>query len=335
MTKEGKYKRLFQDFDQLRVMIIGDVMLDSYLWGKVDRISPEGPIPIVTLKKRENRMGGAANVALNLKALGCKPILCSVIGKDDKGDQFSELLQKEEIEDTGIVCSDRRVTTTKFRIFGNNYQMLRVDEEDDHDLEEADHLKLLERIEKIIAGEQIHCIIFQDYNKGVISERLIREVVNLANAGNIPIAVDPKRKNFTSFTGVTLFKPNLKELAEGLKLEFGSDSQEAIIQAAQLLREKLNCKYIMTTLSEKGVMMSLIDNLAEKNIFVPAHTRSVADVSGAGDTVISVASACLAKECTPYEIAYISNLAGGLVCEEVGVVPVNKEKLLREVLSLL
>ena len=335
MTKEGKYKQLFQDFDKLNVMIIGDVMLDSYLWGKVDRISPEGPIPIVALKKRENRMGGAANVALNVKALGCKPILCSVIGKDDKGDQFRELLQKEKIEDTGIVSSDKRVTTIKFRIFGNNYQMLRVDEEDDHDLEESERKKLLVRIEKIITGERVDCIIFQDYNKGIITEQLIREVVNLAGTGNIPVTVDPKRRNFTSYKGVTLFKPNLKELTEGLKLESGTESQEAIIHAAQLLLEKLNCKYIMTTLSEKGVMMSLIDNLAEKNIFIPAHTRSVADVSGAGDTVISVASACLAKACTPYEIAYISNLAGGLVCEEVGVVPLNKEKLLQEVLSLL
>jgi len=334
MTKEGKYKQLFHDFDQLKVMIIGDVMLDSYLWGKVDRISPEGPIPIVALNKRENRMGGAANVALNVKALGCRPILCSVIGKDKKGDQFGELLKSEDIEDSGIVSSEVRVTTTKFRIFGNNYQMLRVDEEDDHDLEEEDHQKLLEQIKRLIAGEQIHCIIFQDYNKGVISERLIREVVKLAG-GNIPITVDPKQKNFTSFNGITLFKPNLKELTEGLKLEFGSDSQDVIMRAAQSLRKKLNCKYIMTTLSEKGVMMSLIDNHTEKNIFVPAHARSVADVSGAGDTVISVASACLAKGCTPYEIAYISNLAGGLVCEEVGVVPVNKEKLLREVLALL
>ena len=334
MTKEGKYKQLFRDFDKLNIMIIGDVMLDSYLWGNVDRISPEGPIPIVALKKRENRMGGAANVALNVKALGCRPILCSVIGNDEKGDQFCELLQNETIEDSGIIRSDERVTTTKFRIFGNNYQMLRVDEEDDHDLEDADHQQLVERIKQIISGEKIDCIIFQDYNKGVISERLIREVVKLAS-GTIPITVDPKRRNFTSFNDVTLFKPNLKELTEGLKLEIGSDKQDAVISAAQSLREKLNCKYIMTTLSEKGVMMSLVDNLTEKNIFVPAHARSVADVSGAGDTVISVASSCLAKGCTPYEIAYISNLAGGLVCEEVGVVPVNKEKLLREVLALL
>jgi len=310
-------------------------MLDAYLWGKVDRISPEAPIPIVALNSRENRLGGAANVALNVKALGCKPVLCSMVGNDDRGAQFIELLQKEEIEQGGIISSDNRVTTTKFRIFGNNYQMLRVDEEDDHELNEQDHRNLLQKIEETLNAGKIDCIIFQDYNKGVISERLIRDVVKTANRKEIPVTVDPKKRNFSAYRGVTLFKPNLKELREGLKMDFQTGGQEVLIQATQSLREKLHCKYVMTTLSEKGVMMSMADNLSGKNIFVPAHARSVADVSGAGDTVISVASACLAQKCTPYEIAYISNLAGGLVCEEVGVVPVDKEKLLREVLALL
>ncbi|MFC2101917.1 bifunctional heptose 7-phosphate kinase/heptose 1-phosphate adenyltransferase [Bacteroidota bacterium] len=335
MTKEGKYTQLFRDFDQQKIMIIGDVMVDSYLWGKVDRISPEAPIPIVALKKRENRMGGAANVALNVKALGSEPILCSVIGRDEKGDQFLNLLEQSSVRQDGIVRSRERVTTTKFRIFGNHYQMLRVDEEVDHDLSLADQQELITQIEKILGEEKIQCIIFQDYNKGVISEGMIAKVVALAKKQDIPITVDPKQRNFTAFSGVTLFKPNLKELKEGLKLDFPADNQEAVIQAAQSLRKMLNCTYVMTTLSEKGVLVSLADSITEKNIFVPAHERSVADVSGAGDTVISVASACLAGGCSPYEIAYISNLAGGLVCEEVGVVPINKEKLLKEVLTLL
>ncbi|MBE0648906.1 MAG: D-glycero-beta-D-manno-heptose-7-phosphate kinase [Bacteroidales bacterium] len=335
MTKEGKYTQLFRDFDQQKIMIIGDVMIDSYLWGSVDRISPEAPIPIVALKKRENRMGGAANVALNVKALGSEPILCSVIGHDDKGEQFLSLLEQSSIRKDGIIRSRERVTTTKFRIFGNHHQMLRVDEEVDFDLSLTDQQELLTRIEKILAEEKVHCIIFQDYNKGVISDGLIKKVVSIANNMNIPVTVDPKQRNFTSFSGVTLFKPNLKELKEGLKMEITEDNQESVIQAAQSLRKMLNCNYVMTTLSEKGVLVSLADSITEKNIFVPAHARSVADVSGAGDTVISVASACVAAGCTPYEIAYISNLAGGLVCEEVGVVPINKEKLLKEVLTLL
>ncbi|MFH1161262.1 MAG: bifunctional ADP-heptose synthase [bacterium] len=335
MEKEGKYRKLFQDFDRQRVMIIGDVMLDTYLWGKVERISPEAPIPIVALRYRENRMGGAANVARNIKALGASPILCSVIGADDKGDQFLELLKQEEIENRGIARSTQRVTTTKFRIFGNNYQMLRVDEEVDHDLSEEDHRKLLKEIEQILQEGNIHCIIFQDYNKGVISLGLVEKVVALATKLNIPVTVDPKKRNFHAYTGVTLFKPNLKELKEGLKLEFDSGDQEAIIRAAQTIRDQLKCRYVMTTLAEKGILMSLSDHLSDRNILVPAHSRAVADVSGAGDTVISVASLCLALDCSPYEIAYISNLAGGLVCEEVGVVPVDKGKLLKEVLALL
>ncbi|MGA3014424.1 MAG: bifunctional ADP-heptose synthase, partial [Bacteroidales bacterium] len=319
----------------LTIMIIGDVMLDSYLWGKVERISPEAPIPIVALKKRENRMGGAANVAMNIKSLGAKPVLCSVIGDDSKGINFLELLKKERIPTYGILQSPDRITTTKFRIFGNSTQMLRVDEEVEHDLSEQDRINLLGKIENILSKEKIDGIIFQDYNKGVIDSILINKVIERATKLKIPVSVDPKKKNFYNFTGVTLFKPNLKEMKEGMKVEFDNNDREMLLSAAQTLREKLHCQYILTTLSEHGIMMSMKDTIDEKSFFIPAHVRSISDVSGAGDTVISVASLCLARKCSPYEVAYISNLAGGLVCEEVGVVPINKDKLLKEVLALL
>ncbi|MCX6287484.1 MAG: bifunctional ADP-heptose synthase [Bacteroidetes bacterium] len=335
MPKEVNYKKLFDSFNRLNVMVIGDVMVDSYLWGKVERISPEAPIPIVALRKREHRMGGAANVAMNIRAMGARPVLCSVIGTDDKGDIFLELMKKEKMNSSGIVRSQRRITTTKFRIFGNNYQMLRVDEEEDDDLVHADYLTLSRVIDRILETENIHCIIFQDYNKGVLTPKLIQEVVKKARKRNIPTAVDPKRKNFESFTNVNLFKPNLKELKEGLKIELDADDRTDIIEAAQLLRERIKCDYVMTTLSEHGMLLSMKDRLDQKNFFIPAHVRLISDVSGAGDTVIGVASLCLAAQRPPYEIAYISNLAGGLVCEEVGVVPVNKDKLLKEVISLL
>lgn len=335
MAKEVNYKKLFDSFNRLNVLVIGDVMVDSYLWGKVERISPEAPIPIVALRKREHRMGGAANVAMNIKAMGAKPILCSVIGTDDKGDIFLELMKKEKMDPTGIVRSQRRITTTKFRIFGNAYQMLRVDEEEDDDLVHADYLTLSRVIDRILETGNIHCIIFQDYNKGVLTPKLIQEVLKKARKRGIPTAVDPKRKNFEAFSNVTLFKPNLKELSEGLKLELDPGDREAIIEASQALREKLKCDYVMTTLSEHGMMICMKDKSEQKNLFVPAHVRSISDVSGAGDTVISLASLCLALQRSAYEIAYISNLAGGLVCEEIGVVPVNKDKLLKEVISLL
>lgn len=335
MDKQSNYKKLFEEFNNLTIMIIGDVMVDSYLWGKVERISPEAPIPIVALRKRENRMGGAANVAMNIKSMGAKPVLCSVIGKDDKGANFLDLLKKEKIAAYGITQSSRRITTTKFRIFGNSTQMLRVDEEVETDLSENDRTNLLTNIKNILAKEKIDGIIFQDYNKGVINPIVIKEVIDRATQLKIPVAVDPKKKNFFNFVGVTLFKPNLKELKEGMKVEFDHHDHEMLLSAAQTLREKLNCQYILTTLSELGVMISMQDNSDKKNIFIPAHVRSISDVSGAGDTVISVAALCLAQKCSPYEIAYISNLAGGLVCEIVGVAPVNKDKLLKEVLALL
>ena len=335
MRKEINYRKLFDSLNHLNIMVIGDVMVDSYLWGKVERISPEAPIPIVALRKRENRMGGAANVAMNIKAMGAKPILCSVIGTDDKGDTFLELLQKEKISSKGIVRSQRRITTTKFRIFGNTYQLLRVDEEVEDDLVHADYLTLSRVIDRILETENVHCIVFQDYNKGVITPKLITEVVRKARKRNIPVAVDPKKKNFEAYSNVTLFKPNLKELGEGIKIELDPENRDSVIEAAQDLRERLKCDYVMTTLSEHGMLMSMKDRLDQKNIFIPAHIRSIADVSGAGDTVISVAALCLAAQCSPREIASISNLAGGLVCEQVGVVPVSKDKLLKEVLSLL
>ena len=335
MDKQNNYKNLFEEFNKLTIMIIGDVMVDSYLWGKVERISPEAPIPIVALRKRENRMGGAANVAMSIKSMGAKPVLCSVIGEDDKGQIFLDLLKKEKIPTYGIIQSSGRITTTKFRIFGNSTQMLRVDEEVEDDLSENDRIHMLANIDNILSREKIDGIIFQDYNKGVINRILIEEVMDRAKNLNIPIAVDPKKKNFYDFAGVTLFKPNLKELKEGMKIEFDSSDRDMLLAATQTLREKLNCKYILTTLSELGVMISMKDALDEKNIFIPAHVRSISDVSGAGDTVISVAALCLAQKCSPYEIAYISNLAGGLVCEEVGISPINKDKLLKEVLALL
>jgi rfaE bifunctional protein kinase chain/domain len=335
MQKEASYRKLFDDFNKLNVLIIGDVMVDSYLWGKVERISPEAPIPIVALRKRENRMGGAANVAMNIRSLGANPILCSVIGTDDKGDQFLDLLRKEKITDDGIVRSNRRITTTKFRIFGNSFQMLRVDEEIDNDLVQGDFLTLIRVIDQIMARVKIDCIIFQDYDKGVITQKLITEVVRRALAAKIPVTVDPKKKNFMAYQQVTLFKPNLKEIRDGLNLDYDLYDEQSVVYAAQQVREKLDCRYVLTTMSDKGVLMSLVDNREPQNIFIPAHMRMISDVSGAGDTVISVASLCLALKRSAHEIASISNLAGGLVCEEVGVVPVNKEKLLTEVMGLL
>lgn len=322
---------IFQAFNKLNALIIGDVMIDAYLWGKVERISPEAPVPIVAVNKRENRLGGAANVALNVKAMGANPILCAVIGDDDKGDTFYRLLQEKELPTEGIIRSKERVTTTKFRIIGNNAQMLRVDEEIESNINASDTEKLYKTIETLVNQKKADVIIFEDYDKGVITHELIHKVVDLAVNNNIPVTVDPKKRNFLAYNNVTLFKPNLKELKEGLKLDFSNKDFIKIAEAASMLQHTLNAKYALITMSELGVLINTkTDNNRYEHEIIPAHIRNIADVSGAGDTVISVASLCLALKLNQNFTAAVSNLAGGLVCEEIGAVPVNKEKLLNE-----
>lgn len=322
-------RKIFDDFTRLRVLIIGDVMVDAYIWGKVNRISPEAPVPIVSVEKKENRLGGAANVALNIQALGAIPVLCSVIGTDKPGDIFIDLLNKQELEKDGILRSRERPTTKKSRVIGNNHQMLRVDDETEVPLTQKECDDLINKIKRIIAERKPDVIIFEDYDKGIINAELIEKIVEEARKNNIPVAVDPKKKNFKSYKKVTLFKPNLKELKEGLKLDIENNDLQEIEVAVAELRKNQELENVLLTLSEKGVY---IQNDSVKRL-VPAHIRNIADVSGAGDTVISVAALCLALNLEPYVIASLSNLAGGLVCEKVGVVPVNKEQLLNEALN--
>ena len=330
------YKKVFRKFSDLRVMVIGDVMVDAYIFGKVERISPEAPVPVVTVEKRMNRLGGAANVALNLKSLGAEAVLCSVIGNDQKGIEFRQLLAAENISGEAVLASKERITTTKFRVFGNKSQMLRVDEEVTDDLSVPDQSGLLGKIIEILETSGIHAIIFQDYNKGVLTAELIEQVIARARLKNIPVAVDPKMKNFLQYKGATLFKPNLKELREGLSRDINSNDIRSLEEAASHLHQLLDIEIIMTTLSEKGVFISRLEKGGKfSRDIIPAHIRNISDVSGAGDTVISVAALCLASGLDPSEIAALANLAGGLVCEEVGVVPVSREKLLKEAISLL
>lgn len=329
MIEKASINKIFQKFEHQKVLIIGDIMIDSYIFGQVNRISPEAPVPIVAVKERAHRLGGAANVALNINAMGAQAILCSVIGKDEKSDVFLDLLKKRQMNSEGIVRSTDRITTTKFRVIGNSSQLLRVDEEIDTPLNNNDKTNLLNKIASIIKNEAIDVIIFQDYDKGVIDKELIEKVISFA--GDIPTVVDPKKRNFHFFKNVTLFKPNLKELREGINDYFEANDEAKRHVAVEKMQNELNCKYFFTTLSEYGVEISQQKENGEfKHHHIPAHIRQIADVSGAGDTVISLTALCLAQNISPIDMAYISNLAGGLVCEDVGVVPINKEKLLKE-----
>jgi rfaE bifunctional protein kinase chain/domain len=329
-VKKEHIREVFKSFNNLNVLIIGDVMVDSYLWGKVNRISPEAPVPIVSVQKKERRLGGAANVALNIQALGANPILCSVIGVDYEGQAFMDLLKGQKLSQKGILKSRDRVTTVKTRVIGNNSQLLRVDEEEESDIIPSETQQLLTLISYIIHHDKIDVILFEDYNKGLITPKLISKVVELARSKGIPTCVDPKKKNFNSYKGVSLFKPNLKELREGVKLDISGDNINELQRAVSSFRVKQKIDTILVTLAEKGV----VTNSRKVKEHIPAHVRSIADVSGAGDTVISVAALCRALDCSEVLTAAIANLSGGLVCEQVGVVPIDKEQLLEEALKL-
>ena len=315
---------LINQFENIPVLVIGDVMIDAYLFGNVERISPEAPVPIVAVNKKENRLGGAANVALNLVALGAKPILCSVIGNDLEGNDLTNLLKENKIDASGIIKSNDRITTVKTRVISQNHQMIRIDNEDAANINYNQTALLIDKIKELLPLAKI--VIFEDYDKGVITEKLIDEISKAANELGIPTVVDPKKRNFGFYKNVTLLKPNLKELREGIKHDFLLQNKEEFEQICIDLITKMNIKYLFVTLSENGVM---ITNGTEFT-YIPAHIRKIADVSGAGDTVISVASLCLALNIPIFQVATISNLAGGLVCEEVGVIPINKTKLAQE-----
>lgn len=318
---------IFSAFNQQKALIIGDVMIDSYLWGEVNRISPEAPVPVVSVKKREKRLGGAANVAMNVQALGAKPILCAVIGQDKAAQDFFDLLNHQSLSSEGIVQSENRITTVKHRILSGHQHMLRVDAEQSNPISDSDRERLWQRIQSLLPTSSV--VIFEDYDKGVIDPILIEQIISLARSLEIPTVVDPKKRNFLHYEYATLFKPNLKELKEGLKLEFENKDLAALQNAVSILRDKLQLEQALVTLSEMGVY---IDGKKGKH-HIPAHLRSIADVSGAGDTVVSVAALCTSLKLSPKFTAALANLAGGLVCEYLGVVSVDKEKLLEEAIE--
>jgi rfaE bifunctional protein kinase chain/domain len=315
---------IFDTFNKLKVLVIGDVMIDSYLWGKVERISPEAPVPILNVQKRDIRLGGAANVALNIQGLGALPILCSVIGKDADGTNLLKLMEENKLSSDGIILSEERITTIKHRILSGSHHLLRVDQETDKEITDNEKKKLLEKITLLL--KDIDVVIFEDYDKGVLNEEVIAVVIAKAKALNIPTIVDPKKRNFLHYKGASLFKPNKKELKEGLKIDSDLNDIKEVEKSVQQLKEQLKLEAVLITLSENGVF---IQNEKEK-IHLPAHIRKISDVSGAGDTVVSTAALCLALGLSAKVLAGLSNLAGGLVCEQVGVVPIEKSKLLEE-----
>lgn len=321
-------KNILKQFEGLKVLVVGDVMIDAYYFGKVERISPEAPVPVVAVEKKENRLGGAANVAMNLVSLGAKPIVCSVVGNDKDGDDLIELFHQHGVGTTGIVKSKDRVTTVKLRVISQATQMLRIDTENTEPISAVESYELVERIHQLLIDADV--LIFEDYDKGVLTTDNIAKITEEAHKRGIPVVVDPKKRNFNAYQKADLFKPNLKELREGLHIDIDVDDKPAFESAVKTLMQNMQLKHAMITMSEKGVMIT------DGNTFeyIPAHIRKIADVSGAGDTVISVAALCFALKLNMKQTAAMANLAGGLVCEDVGVVPINKVKFEAETQSL-
>lgn len=320
------YKKLFDGFSSLKAGIIGDVMLDTYMWGKVERISPEAPVPVVTLQNKEYRIGGAGNVALNCRSLGAKATLLSVTGDDSDAVVLKELLEKNGIDTSYILPGARRITTNKMRIISRSQQMMRLDAEVAHDLDPDEENLFLDKVAEYLAREQPQVIILEDYNKGVLTARVIKQVIAWCKEKNIIIAVDPKRHNFFSYTGVDIFKPNLKEVKEALNFTATAVTEAGMNELHSALSSRLQHAISFITLSEKGVFYQQ----GNSGHIIPSHIRNIADVSGAGDTVIAVASLVYASTKDVRLMAETANIAGGLVCEEVGTAVINKEKLLQE-----
>lgn len=303
-----------------QIAVIGDVMLDRYFWGNVSRISPEAPVPVIDIEKETFHLGGAANVASNLKSLGLEPLLCGVIGEDRSGKTFSEIVHESGINPIGLFADTNRPTTVKTRVIGNNQQIARLDREVRKLIDsngEKFILKVLEE-QKNLSG-----IIFEDYNKGTITQFLIFEITSFARINNIPVYVDPKLDNFFNYQNVTVFKPNRKEAQQALRMEV--KTKEDAIESCKILLQKLNCQNVLLTLGSDGMLLCEKDGDTSS---VPTNARHVADVSGAGDTAIATLASAIAGKANIKEAAALANFASGVVCEEPGIVSITSESLL-------
>jgi rfaE bifunctional protein kinase chain/domain len=324
-------QEVFGKMNGLHVVVVGDVMLDKYWWGDVDRISPEAPVPVVALKNRETRLGGAANVALNCKALGAKVSLASIVGDDADGTLLKKLTEEAGIDSKMILQSKQRPTTSKTRVISRSQHMLRLDEEITDDLFTEEEHPFIDIVLKFLQREKPQVLIFEDYNKGVLKENVIKKITDHCKEVGVITAVDPKKKNFLTYKHVDIFKPNLKEVREALHMPLENVNNTELNEVHAQLKKALGHEITFITLSEKGVFY----NNGTTSSIIPSHVRNIADVSGAGDTVIATAALVYALTKDAALMAEVSNIAGGLVCEEVGVVPLNKDLLQQECLSLI
>ena len=321
---QQKVLNFFKKSKNKKIAIIGDVMLDKYVYGDISRISPEAPVPVIDTIKTDYKLGGAANVANNIKALEAEPILIGVIGYDYDARHYLEVMRKQGLSTIGIFKDKTRPTTSKTRVISHSQHVLRVDSEKKHDLSKRISKRMLDFFRNNL--KTFEAVILQDYNKGVLTKQIIESVISICNKAGKPVYVDPKFSNFFEFRNVTIFKPNRKEVDDVLGVKL--DGDESVINAGTALIDKLNCEYLVLTRGEKGMM--LFDKEKGKTVVlnIPTKARKVADVSGAGDTVISTLAVSLAGGADIKEAVLLANHAAGIVCEEVGIIPIYKQALI-------
>jgi D-glycero-beta-D-manno-heptose-7-phosphate kinase len=316
-------KDILQKSSNKVIAVIGDVMLDRYFWGSVTRISPESPVPVVDLERETYHLGGAANVANNLRTLGLQPLLCGIIGKDDSGKNFIKISEETGIHTEGIFIDNKRPTSVKTRIIGNNQQIVRLDKEMKNPIGEDAENFIISTLGNF---KDLEGIIIEDYNKGMLTSNLIKRIITFSKKKKIPVFVDPKIQNFFDFKGVKLFKPNKKEAQGALNTIIRSN--EDILSIGNKLLKTLMCENVLLTLGSDGMMLFESNGDIEA---VPTRARHVADVSGAGDTAIATLAAAYAGGATIREAAGLANFASGVVCEKPGIVPIDIESLLRTI----
>ncbi|MGB2867829.1 MAG: D-glycero-beta-D-manno-heptose-7-phosphate kinase, partial [Bacteroidota bacterium] len=323
---EQRLQALSDKFTGKRIAVIGDLMMDRYFWGSVARISPEAPVPVVEVEEESTRLGGAANVANNIASLGAIPLMVGVVGNDDAGQRLRAIIKENGFPTSGVVTDSSRPTTVKTRVIAHHQHVVRIDHELKGDIDRTVEQQILNLLNEQI--RDLDGIILEDYNKGVLTRRLINEIITLANKHSRIITVDPKFNNFFEYQNVTVFKPNRKETEEALGCRLtGLDHVEEI---GKKLLDRLHASNILLTLGEKG--MVLFERSGEMT-HVPTTARKVADVSGAGDTVISTLTVALTAGSSVREAASLANYAGGVVCGEVGIVPVSRDALMKAVLE--
>ncbi|MBI1939748.1 MAG: D-glycero-beta-D-manno-heptose-7-phosphate kinase [Ignavibacteriales bacterium] len=325
-TTLDSLKKLKKKFYNKRVAVIGDMMLDCYYWGNVNRISPEAPVPVIEVDDEFSRFGGALNVAHNITTLGGIAFPVGVIGNDNEGKILRRLMKEAKINGEGIIAENKRPTTAKTRVIADKQHVVRIDKEKTHAIDSKTEQKILNALKKDI--KKIDAIILEDYNKGVLTPNLISEIISIANNEKKIVTVDPKFHNFFAYQNVTVFKPNRKETEDafGIRIKTAKD----VTNAGEKLLERLKSKYVLLTLGAEGIAL-FEKNKSERR--VPTKARKVADVSGAGDTVISTLTMALTAGADIYDATYLANFAGGLVCQEVGIVPIEIDNLFNAIMD--